>query len=383
MSRDELRETFFLECEDLMEVLMSGLSAMDDGSGDDETINAVFRAVHSIKGGAGAFACDELVAFAHVFETSLDEVRGGRLDLDREVMAVFFRAADGLSDLTTASRDGTAALEGPIQTVLDELKALLGDGAEDEEVDEAFEPLTLALDMDFGGDLGADMGLDIDAQAVPDTDLGREPRDDVPSGPSERQVEIRFTPARAFYSRGNDSTLLMRALAQLGPCSVTCDQAPLPDLQGLDAEQAYCGWTITLTSAAPEEDILEIFEFAADDCELCVVELGVDGIADEEHAAPSDTGPEPHTNASEDAPENLSPDTSPAVLSPTSAARTEAPLETAGQAASARSAGGDPTPQATNPWRPRCPDAVRAPVPVCAGQAASDDPCRSGTGSNA
>ena len=41
MSRDELRETFFLECEDLLEVLMNGLSSMEDGSGDDETIKTI------------------------------------------------------------------------------------------------------------------------------------------------------------------------------------------------------------------------------------------------------------------------------------------------------------------------------------------------------
>ena len=60
----EIRASFFIECEELLEALQDGLQAMFDGARDDETVNVVFRAVHSIKGGAGAFGLDELVAFA-------------------------------------------------------------------------------------------------------------------------------------------------------------------------------------------------------------------------------------------------------------------------------------------------------------------------------
>ena len=76
---DELRISFFQECEDLLDSLGEGLRAMSDraaaGNVDDdiETVHAVFRAVHSIKGGAGAFGLDDLVTFAHLFETVLDE----------------------------------------------------------------------------------------------------------------------------------------------------------------------------------------------------------------------------------------------------------------------------------------------------------------------
>jgi HPt (histidine-containing phosphotransfer) domain-containing protein len=72
-------EAFFEECEDLLVALTEGLGEMRDGQADNETVNAVFRSVHSIKGAAGAFALDELVGFAHKFETVLDEMRSQRL----------------------------------------------------------------------------------------------------------------------------------------------------------------------------------------------------------------------------------------------------------------------------------------------------------------
>ncbi len=74
-----IKDTFFQECEEQLGELETGLQAMEDGSADNETVNAVFRAVHSIKGGAGAFKLDRLVKFAHVFETTLDRIRNGQL----------------------------------------------------------------------------------------------------------------------------------------------------------------------------------------------------------------------------------------------------------------------------------------------------------------
>ena len=131
MSRDELRETFYLECEDLLEVLGSGLIMMDDGTNDDETINAIFRAVHSIKGGAAAFGLNELVDFAHTFETALDEVRSGRLELVREVLSVFLRGSDNLSDLVSAARDGTPVDEAALNHVLEEIRKYIPEGGDE------------------------------------------------------------------------------------------------------------------------------------------------------------------------------------------------------------------------------------------------------------
>src|SRR6202012_4612412 len=89
-----IRQTFFQECEEQLAELESGLTSMDGGSADSETVNAVFRAGRSIKGGAGVFALDALVRFAHVFETTLDAVRSGRLNATSEVLKVLLQASD-------------------------------------------------------------------------------------------------------------------------------------------------------------------------------------------------------------------------------------------------------------------------------------------------
>jgi two-component system chemotaxis sensor kinase CheA len=72
---DEIRDIFFLECADLLEELHAKLSDVETGESDIEDMNAIFRAVHSIKGGAGSFDLPELVGFTHIFENVLDLLR--------------------------------------------------------------------------------------------------------------------------------------------------------------------------------------------------------------------------------------------------------------------------------------------------------------------
>ena len=124
----EIKASFFIECDELLESLQDALSDMDEGAHDSETINVVFRAVHSIKGGAGAFGLDALVAFAHRYETVMDEVRSGRLEITPEAIKHFFQTADLLADQVSAARDGAPEPEGS-EACLRELESLMGENA--------------------------------------------------------------------------------------------------------------------------------------------------------------------------------------------------------------------------------------------------------------
>ena len=70
---DSIRGVFFEECEENLGALETGLLALQDGAEDWEIINTVFRAVHSIKGGASIFGLEVLVDFAHLFESALSQ----------------------------------------------------------------------------------------------------------------------------------------------------------------------------------------------------------------------------------------------------------------------------------------------------------------------
>jgi two-component system chemotaxis sensor kinase CheA len=243
-----IRETFFQECDEQLGELEVGLTAMDEGAADSETVNAVFRAVHSIKGGAGAFKLDRLVRFAHIFETTLDLIRSEQLAPTSSVMRTMLRSADLLADLVKASRTDAVVDEARVDALIAELKGLSSGansgageatGGEAEALD--FQPVLLALD-EF---------------APPEADAAR--------------YAIKFIPGPELYRKGNESVRLLRELSRMGEIRVECDASHVPTLDALDPEGAYLAWRVWLTTNEDEASIHELFEFVIDDCELEIV----------------------------------------------------------------------------------------------------------------
>ncbi len=249
----DLSELFFQECDDLLEGLNLGLNELENKTGDKDTVNSMFRAVHSIKGGAGAFGLDQLVSFAHVFENVMDLMRDGTLPSDDNLVALLFSAADHLSDLVAAARNGETLPDDEGASILSDLKLMAGDGHEEPEVDEAsFMPLTL----DIGGSLP---GLDGDEDDDPDEYA------------SDGSIGIRFRAFEALYTHGHDPALLFRALDTLGELSVTADLAAVVPLkEGESWQTPELSWHLTLVpdTGIDESAVREVFEFVDGHCEL-------------------------------------------------------------------------------------------------------------------
>ncbi|SUS03258.1 Chemotaxis protein CheA [uncultured Defluviicoccus sp.] len=244
---EAIKVTFFQECEELLGELEAGLLALQAGEGDDETVNAVFRAVHSVKGGAGAFALEALVRFAHTFETTLDKVRSGSLKADDVVLKVLLRATDVLADLVQAAK--TDATVDPARTAesSEDLEALWGAG------EGHAAPASAAADASGDDDFGF-------------TPIAFAPLPVIaPAGPPKWTVW--FKPSAATYAKGNDAVLLLRELERLGACEVALDASTLPSFDALGAEDAWFAWTITITTDEGEAAIREVFDFVTGDCE--------------------------------------------------------------------------------------------------------------------
>ncbi len=262
-----IRETFFQECEEQLGELEVGLNAMDEGVADSETVNAVFRAVHSIKGGAGAFKLDRLVRFAHTFETSLDLIRSDQLAPSPSVIRTMLRSADLLADLVKASRTDHPVDEARVEAQIAELKAL------SENVKEA---PTVA---NAGG--GEADGLDFQPLLLEIDDLGA-------PEPQAVRFAIKLIPAPELYRKGNETVRLLRELSRMGEFRVECDARHVPTLDALDPEGAYLTWRVELTTGEDEAAIHELFEFVVDDCEL---EIVVDRAAASEANTPAEAAP--------------------------------------------------------------------------------------------
>jgi two-component system, chemotaxis family, sensor kinase CheA len=281
---EAIRATFFQECDELLGDLEAGLLALQQGAGDSETVNAVFRAVHSVKGGAGAFGLEDLVRFAHVFETTLDEVRAGRLAADPATLVLLLRAADVLADHVTAAKGGPAVDLSVAHAVADELEGLVGptaSAASNDEPDFEFAPAMISLD------------------------LGEEPSAVTAMSPETGgEWSVRFTPQPALYRNANDALRLLRELERLGTLTVELDDTALTGLDQFDPELPLLSFDVRL-AASPLIDydrIAEVFEFVDGDCVL-------------EIHAPSE-GAEPAPEGASESPPASAPTSGPAAETP-------------------------------------------------------------------
>lgn len=306
-TKSSIRDMFFEESEELLEALAEGLSLMNEGGHDDETVNAVFRAVHSIKGGAGAFKLTELVAFAHRFETVLDELRAHRLELSADLMHTLLRSADHLADLVEDARTERQDANRQTPDFLAALDACLASPAPQEEAPAEEDFGFSAIALDFGA-LGA----------APEAAAG---------------FEIRLKPHGALYDNGHDPALLIEALADLGGIEVALDTDGLPGLAEFDPATPTLAWTIRLTTTAEERAVREVFEFVEGLCELTIAPLAPPPV----EAAPADL-PAPDLPPPEAAP----PAPEPEARAPEAAAADAAPGK-GGEAAGSDSRGPKPT----------------------------------------
>jgi two-component system chemotaxis sensor kinase CheA len=246
-----IKQTFFQECEEQLVELESGLLAIEDGTSEPDTINAVFRAVHSIKGGAGAFGLDQLVRFAHAFETALDLMRSGRLSPSRAILKTMLMAADALADLVRVTRENLPADEAEVGRIVQQLELLVegGDGAA-----AALAPVAEAPA----------------AEDVPDFQpIQISLADLVGSAPEgARRFKISFEPKPGFYARANEPLTLLRELGRMGQCRVVCDTSHIPALSDLDPEGSYLVFHIELETEATESAVRDVFEFVEFDSQI-------------------------------------------------------------------------------------------------------------------
>jgi two-component system, chemotaxis family, sensor kinase CheA len=255
---DDIRQTFYQECDDLLEALDDGLqelhAALEGGEVEDsETVNAVFRAVHSIKGGAAAFGLETLVRFAHRFETALDDVRSKRLPLTTDVLTVFLRAADQLADLVAAARDDRPPSGEAVGQILSRLEALGGKAPAATSVAApaaAEEPETL---LEF-----APMALDFGPLS---------------SVAGEICFNIHFVAHDQLFANGSDPVHVFRELSELGQLQVSADFSALDDLDDLAADQCKLIWRMQLTTTEPESAVWEVFDFVEG---LCTLEIAAE-----------------------------------------------------------------------------------------------------------
>lgn len=248
MNLDEALQTFITESRELLEEMENALLNVDLAGDQSEAINAIFRAAHTIKGSAGLFSLDHIVAFTHVVESLLDGVRDGTVALNDEMIVLLLSCCDYLSELTDA----------------------LAAGRMDADPDMApqGQMLLAQLRRHMDGET-ADASV-ADAALVLPAEPGVERIDQEPGHSDYWHISLRF--GREVLQNGMDPIAFLRYLTKLGRIvGIATVPDAMPPADEMDAEQCYLGFEIAFDSNADREAIAGVFEFVQDDAQIRII----------------------------------------------------------------------------------------------------------------
>jgi two-component system chemotaxis sensor kinase CheA len=226
MDLQRFHATFFEESREGLDAMEAGLLALESGQQDAEIINSVFRAAHSIKGGAGTFGFDAIAGLTHVLETLLDELRAGKRALEGHAVDAMLSSVDVLRALLREAEHGQAADPAAVAAVKARLEAVLAR-----------------------------------PQRAP-----RRRRSQ--GGRYAGSLADRLHPAPSLFMSGNDPLRIIRELEHLGSLQVAARMERLPGFAQLDPLEAHLAWDLGLVGKVPRSKIEDTFAWVLDDCEL-------------------------------------------------------------------------------------------------------------------
>jgi two-component system chemotaxis sensor kinase CheA len=243
---DEILSVFSVEAREQLEAMEAGLMQLEQGDRDPETINAVFRAAHTIKGGAGVVEIHSVEKFTHVLENVLDRLRNGEIEVSGDMISALLAGCDHIG-----------ALLGVVQA---------GGMEPDDELKAAGEAITESLRPFLGAAAAAASGKEVSANA--DANVQRDARDSATS--DCWHISIRFGPD--VLRNGMDPMAFLRFLLNLGEVAhITTLTDGLPEADEMDPESCYLGFEISFRSHASKDAIEKVFDFCRDDCELHIL----------------------------------------------------------------------------------------------------------------
>ncbi|WP_109806414.1 chemotaxis protein CheA [Sphingosinithalassobacter portus] len=256
---DEIQAIFFEECTEGLTVAEEGLSAMQNGDTSADTIASVFRAVHSIKGGAGAFGHVALTHFAHSFENLLDAVRGGKIEPTLPLVKVMLIAFDTLSDhVSAATGQADVPEDADMIARLDGILVAGGLSDEDEGLAPAPSAQAPAPDAAKASEPSAE---DADPFGFEPVTVDIAQLDGDKGGPADWLV--RFVPGNGDLANAGEPLLVVREVETLGGEIIAVDLGDMPGLRDLDTESAYFGWTLRVPGTVEESAIRDCFDFVS------------------------------------------------------------------------------------------------------------------------
>ncbi|MEB2487781.1 chemotaxis protein CheA [Burkholderia multivorans] len=320
-------QTFFDEADELLAQMEQLLLNLDVGAPDAEDLAAIFRAAHSIKGGAATFGFSALTDTTHILESLLDRARNHELTLTKEMVDAFLETKDVLSDQLAdyrASAEPDAAAAAAICAKLERLQADSGGAAASVAAPAAVAVAAPAADGQRAPDHVVEQAVaaahpSAAGAAAPEADAADE-GDSNGDGP---HLKITLTGVDA-----KDQALLVEELGNLGRI--------------VGRTEVGDALTLWLESDVPSDDIVAVCCFVIDESQIRIAR-GAAPAATQPAAAAQVVAEPPHGEA---APHPAAPAAAPAATAAAPAATPAASTASAAPAAAPAAHAESPAPSA-------------------------------------
>lgn len=242
---DQFHTIFFEESLESLDDMESGLLGLEPGDTDKETINAIFRVAHSVKGGSGMFGFTEIMGLTHIMETLLDEMRDGQRQVDKPGIDLLLLSVDCLRDMLKNQKNNAEHDHQHIANIQEQLEAML------------------AGESDVN-----------DKSAIPSSDNPASPPN-IPTadGKPLARWQVRFYPHPGMLTTGNDPVLMFKVLEMSGALSARADLSKLPKFAELHPEQCFLGWELSVGGNVHLDEVTEVFDWVEDECDLEIISL--------------------------------------------------------------------------------------------------------------
>ncbi|MCD4748936.1 MAG: chemotaxis protein CheA [Thermoanaerobaculales bacterium] len=230
MADTNLLDVFIIETEGNVLALEQGLLALEEKPNDEEQVNMIFRAAHTIKGSAAIVEMPELEKFTHLLEHVLDRVRQHGLEITHQLISSLLSSVDTIKEMLVKMGAGIS-IDAIDPTQFENLKRWSGPQHEAQDVCSVL--------------------------------------------PEERTYSIELALRKDIFSTGLDPEMIIAELAELGTLTaIEPNLDDLPPFEDLDVHTLYLRWHIELRTRRPRSDLDNVFVFVIEENPIRIVELG-------------------------------------------------------------------------------------------------------------
>jgi len=226
-ANEQLIAKFLEEARERLEEIEEVLLELEGNPSDNEAINRLFRAFHTIKGSGAMFGFDQLADFTHHVETLLNQIRDGIVQIDGDTISLFLESRDLITCMLEQTVD-----EARVEALSSKVKKCMHGQAENSSAPEG--------------------------------------QSEDNSAPQMKSWLIQFKPDVDLFAAGMNPICLLDELREMGDCRVQCITDHVPALDDLDPEQCHLKWEIRLKTEASEQDIRDVFIFVETGADLSV-----------------------------------------------------------------------------------------------------------------